>query len=125
MSIGYTIQSNSGGRGGRHADTYQRTLLASAAQTATGNSASQEFGDRRVARMTLDVTAEDTLTSLDVLLETSPTGLAGTWYTAGTYTQVTSAPANERIAVAIDRFVRISWTLVGTSVTFSVSGELV
>ena len=61
-------------------------------------------------------------TSLDVDIEDSPDD--SVWATLGSFTQLT-AVGSERIEVAagttVDRYIRASWTLVGTSATFAVA----
>lgn len=114
---GYTMAD------GRYAEVEPVTLAASAARTATGNGSGAELGDRRVARLKLDVTAASgTSPTLDVTIQTSRDGT--TWYTAGTFAQRTGI-ANESKVFAIDRHVRASWTIGGTtpSFTFSIIGE--
>lgn len=108
---------------GRYANVHPITPAASAARTANGNGSSIELGDRAVARLKLDVTAASgTSPTLDVTVQTSRDG--ATWYTAGTFTQRTGVASEEKV-FAIDRFVRASWTVGGTSpsFTFSVAGE--
>lgn len=108
---------------GRYADVEPITPAASAARTTTGNGSGIELGDRRVARLKLDVTAASgTSPTLDVTIQTSRDG--STWYTSGTFAQKTGV-SNESKVFAVDRFVRASWTIGGTtpSFTFSIIGE--
>lgn len=115
--MGYHMQS------GRYANVEDLILAPSAARTATGNGAAVELGDRTAVRLTLDVTAASgTGPTLDVTVQTSRDGV--TWYEAGTFTQATGA-GTQRKVFAVDRFVRGSWTVGGTtpSFTFSMLGE--
>lgn len=108
---------------GRYADVQPITPAASAARTVTGNDSAIELGDRGVARLKLDVTAASgTSPTLNVTIQTSRDGV--TWYTAGTFPQAT-AVSNESKVFAVDRFVRASWAIAGTSpsFTFSIVGE--
>ncbi len=93
--MGYPTKS------GRWADTVSLTLAASAARTATANG---------------------TTPTLDVVIQTSHDGT--TWRTAHTFTQAT-ATGTQRASFTVDRFVRASWTVDGTtpSFTFAVTGE--
>lgn len=119
--MGYNI--NSGKYAGQFADTRDLVLQPSAAQTATFNGAAFELGDRRVARLKLDVTAASgTTPTLDITVQISRDGV--TWYTSGTFAQKTGV-SNELKAFLLDRFVRIAATLGGTTpnFTFSVAGE--
>ena len=109
---------------GRYADTEPLVLKPLAAETASTEGPAVEVGDRRVARLTLNATADTAGTTLDVDVETSSDG--ETWYVAGSFTQVGAAtPASEQKLFMLDRFVRYNSTIVGTSYTYSVSGEAV
>jgi hypothetical protein len=111
---------------GRFVDSRDVTLHASAARTATGTgTVSEETGHRRTLALVLAITAATgTTPTLDVTVQTSRDG--STWYTAGTFTQAT-ATGTQRKVFALDRYVRVIWTIGGTtpSFTFSASGELV
>lgn len=111
---------------GTFVDSRDVTLHPSAARTATGNgTVSEETGRRRTLALVLAVTAAsgDTPT-LDVTVQTSRDG--STWYTAGAFTQATGT-GTQRKTFVLDRYVRVVWTIGGTtpSFTFSASGELV
>ena len=117
--MGYHMHS------GRFATTEDAKLAPSASRTASGNGSKLELGDKRVARLKLDVTsAAGTSPTLDVDIECSHDGV--NWYTSGSFAQAT-AVSNERQLFMLDRFVRAKWTLGGTSpdFTFSVEGEAV
>ncbi len=111
---------------GRHADTVPVTLHESAARIASGNGSSVELGDRGTLRLLLDVTAASgTLPSLAVDVQTSYDG--STWRPLGGFT-AKAGTGSERLSFpGGDRFVRCSYTISGTtpSFTFSVSGEAV
>lgn len=110
-------------KGGRWAATHALTLAASAARTATASGVAVEVGDKGTARVLLDVTARSgTTPTLDVVIQTSHDGTA--WRTAHTFTQATAA-GQQRASFTIDRFVRATWTVGGTtpSFTFSIKGE--
>ncbi len=116
--MGYTRKN------GRYADVEALILASLTTETADGNGSQEvELGDRRVVRMTLDVTASSgTSETLDVDIETSPDGV--NWYVAGSFAQATGV-TSERKTVAIDRYVRAAWDIGGTtpSFTFSLIGE--
>lgn len=104
---------------GRWANTRDLVLAESAARTVTGSGSAVEVGDRGVARLLMDVTAASgTSPTLNVTVETSHDGT--TWRSAGTFTQAT-AVGQQRAAFNIDRFVRASWTIGGTSPSFTLS----
>lgn len=113
---------------GRHMDVDDVELHPSGQETTNGSGASVEV-DRGVARLTLDVTAvgADADETLDVSVETSEDD--ATWREVGTFTQYTQPDGvgSERLSFAgLDRFVRVSWTVGGTTpeFTFEVSGEV-
>lgn len=117
--MGYATKS------GRWANTVDLPLAASAARTATGTGSAVEPGDRGVARLFLNVTAASgTSPTLNVTIQTSNDG--STWRSAGTFTQAT-AVSSQRATFNIDRYVRATWTIAGTtpSFTFSITGEAV
>lgn len=101
------------------------TPLASAARTTSGT---QELGDwpgnfDEVVGY-LNVSAIDTGTSLDVVYQVSPDD-GTTWFTHTSFTQVTTSTGTERKVFTRPAGVRarISYTIVGTSYTFSVHIE--
>lgn len=106
-------------------------VVTSAARTTTGNGSSIETGDRvEVRGLVLDVTAASgTGPSLTVNVQTSDDNTS--WRTLQSFTAVTAAPANQHLSVGgMDRYLRFSWTITGTtpSFTFSVGqlgGELI
>lgn len=106
---------------GRYADVQDLVLKGSGLESASTNGAAIETGDRRVARLKLDITV-DNGTSLDVVVQTSRDGV--TWYTSGAFTQQAGVASEQKLFL-LDRFVRYSSTIVGTSFTYSVSGETV
>ena len=117
--MGYSTKS------GRWANTVDLMLAASAARTANGNGNVAEPGDRGVARLTLNITAASgTSPTLNVTVQTSHDGV--TWRSAGSFTQATGVSV-QRATFNIDRFVRATWTVGGTtpSFTFSLTGEAV
>jgi len=111
---------------GRSADTLSLSLHDSATRTSTGNGSSYELGDRGVLRLLLDVTAASgTSPTLDIAVQTSYDG--STWRAVASFTQATTTGTERKSFSGCDRFVRITYTLGGTtpSFTFSVSGEAV
>lgn len=107
-------------------DTLDLTLAASAARAVTGSGDAVEVRDNRTVVATLDVdAASGTTPALDVTLETSADG--ATWRTLGTFAQKTAAGVERKSFPGADRFVRATWTIAGTtpSFTFSVVAEAV
>jgi len=102
------------------------TLAGSAARTANGSGSPYVMGARGTLRLTLAVTASSgTTPSLTVTVENSADG--STWYTAGTFAAKTTTATERKSFSGLDRFARVSWTITGTtpSFTFSVAGEAV
>lgn len=102
-------------RAGRSADTTPIYLQGSTTQTADGDGSAVETGDARTARLTLDATISGTDPTFDVTVEASPSGASGTWYTSGTFTQLT-ATGSARKSFLCDRFMRASWDIAGDDV---------
>ena len=117
--MGYPTKS------GRWAKTFDLPLAAAGARTASGNGNAIEVGDKGVARLRLNVTAASgTTPTLNVTIQTSHDGT--TWRSAGTFTQAT-AVSEQRATFNIDRFVRPTWAIGGTtpSFNFTITGEAV
>lgn len=99
------------------------TVVASAARTASGNSASlPDYGDDTTLRCQLDVTAvAGTAPTLDVVIEDT---LDGTnFHTLGSFTQRTATgvgtPLN--ITTPFSDTLRVRWTLGGAAPSFTFS----
>lgn len=99
----------------------RETALASAARTATGNSgALPGYGAANALRAQLNVTAASgTSPSLTVLIEDSVDDGA-TWNTVGTFAAKTAAGREViNITNPFGDQVRISWTITGTTPSFT------
>lgn len=97
------------------------TLQASAAQTASNNSASQSVGIRREMLLLLNVTAASgTSPTLNVKLQTTDDAGA-TWYDVpgGAFTQATTTGTQALALTAFGDTVRASSTIGGTSPSFT------
>lgn len=113
-----------------YTEGFSPAAIPSAARTTTGNGVAYETGDRTEVRgLVLDVTAASgTTPTLDVSVQTSDDNV--TWRTLASFGQKT-AVSNQHLSVAgLDRFMRFSWVIAGTtpSFTFSVGvlgGELI
>lgn len=102
------------------------TVVSSAARTANGTGGTIVAGDRDTLRLALAVTAASGGTpSLTVTVEHSGDGT--TWSTHSSFTAVTTTGTTRKVFGGVDRYVRATWTITGTtpSFTFSVTGELV
>lgn len=103
------------------------TLKASGATTATGTTTAQEV-DGGTIRLKLDVTAvSGTTPTMTVQLQTSSdNGNSDSWRNLGSaFTQATGVTSQYVSIGGVDRFVRASYTIGGTtpSFTWSLIGE--
>lgn len=118
--MGYMTTAN------RWADTLDVAIESASAKTITGVSAGVEIADRGVARLLLNVTAASgTTPTLNVTMQTSSDN--ATWRSLGTFAQKTAAGSERLSFNGLDKFVRASWVIAGTtpSFTFSISGDAV
>ena len=104
------------------------TVLASGTVTTTGNSGSVDVGGAGTLRAQVVVSAASgTTPSLTVTIQTShDAGATDPWRTAGAaYTALTAAGSSPWQTFPVDRFVRVSYAVSGTtpSFTFAVNGE--
>lgn len=110
---------------GQWADTVDYVAHASHAETVTGTTAAVEFGERRVARLkqTVSAVAGTSSPTLTTTVQTSSDGT--TWYTSGAFTAATANGSEQKLFL-LDRFVRLSYVISGTtpSFTFAVAGEV-
>jgi len=111
---------------GRYANTVPVTL-ATGTVSATGAQTSIELGDRNHLRLDLVITAQTgSSPTLDVAVQTSPDN--STWTTVASFAQQTGAATVHKLFGPIDRFVRVSETIGGTSspsFTRTITGEAV
>jgi hypothetical protein len=106
------------------------TLLASTALTASGQSTGMDVGGAGTLRCQVVVSAATgTTPSVTVTMQTShDNGVSDAWRTAGAaFTAITAAGSSPFQSFAVDRFVRVSYVVSGTSpsLTTSVVGEAV
>lgn len=106
------------------------TVLASGAVTATGQSAAVDVGGAGTLRTQVVVSAATgTSPSLTVTIQTShDAGATDAWRTAGAaYSAITAAGSSPWQSYAVDRYVRVSYVVSGTTpnITFAVTGEAV
>lgn len=108
------------------ADPLAIELAPAAARTASGSGTAADIGERRSAlKLVLDVTAASgAAPQLTVGIETSVTG-AGGWKSAGAFPMATGDGPVDLVVAGCRRFVRATWTISGTtpSFTFRLSGE--
>lgn len=106
-------------------DSLSITLHTSGEETDSGSGTAVDlYGDddveiRRFARVALLVSAIDA-TSLAVAVQTSADG--NTWSQIATFTSATATGREEILCGDCLRYVRVVWTLTGTSATFEVAG---
>lgn len=111
-----------------NAEIYGETvvLVPSGTRTTAGSGGTVATGSADTVRLTLAVTAASgTTPSTTVSVQHSSDGT--TWTTVGSFTAATGVTSERKTFGALDRYVRASWTMTGTtpSFTFSVLGELV
>lgn len=100
------------------------TPVASASRSASSNSGWLNCEEFSTLVLTLAVTV-DNFTTLDVVVETASDG-SGTNSRAADgspFSQVSGVATARKSFTGLDKFYRVAWTLVGTSGTWSVSGE--
>lgn len=107
------------------ADALAITLHADGAETANGSSVAVDIGAlRSCVKATLVVSAISAGASIEVAVETS-TSATGPWSRVGGFVALTIPKAVDCVVADCRRYVRVSWTLTGTtpSATFAASGE--
>jgi hypothetical protein len=110
---------------GRYADTLPITLV-SGTITATASSTGIELGDRNQLRLNLVISAASgTTPTIDVVVESSADNV--TFATVAAFSQQTAAGTTRKLFGPIDRFVRVTETITGTTPSFTrvISGEAV
>lgn len=122
----YTHMTFSAGpRVGQHYDEDDIILLASAARTTSGVSDTYEVGDKGTLRLDLDVTALSGSGTVHCQIETRALYGSGDWRVVDAFPVQSAAGSVRRTMAGCDRFVRVVYTIGGTSVTFSLTGEAV
>lgn len=99
------------------------TLLASAAQTASGVGASVDLGIRTGLQLDLITTAMTPGATLSVEVQTSKDGVA--WRSLASFSLQSAQGYQAKKIAGADRYVRAVWTISGAapSVTFSLAGQ--
>jgi hypothetical protein len=101
-------------------------LAPAAARTATGSGAAVDTGHHSTLHLLLDITAASgTSPTLTVSVEQSHDGT--TWRAHSSFAAATGATTERKNFGAIDRYARATWTIGGTtpSFTFSVTGAAI
>ena len=98
-------------------------LLASGARTASGEGVSTDLSNTKELIATLDVTAVGgTTPTLDVKLQHSPDGVK--WSDLGTaFAQKTGVAREVKVFTQYHRYVKVVYTIAGTSPSFTFSVE--
>lgn len=102
------------------------TLATSAAHSASGAGSSVDCDAKRVARVTLAVSAvSGTTPSLSCALETSDDQLS--WDSVGDFDAVSSVGSHDIYVGDLRKYLRARWTVAGAgaSFTFSVTGKVI
>lgn len=120
-----TMIFNYGPRAGQHYEQDDISLLISALRSASGVSDTYEVGDKGTLRLDLDVTAVSGSGTVHVQIETRALYGSGDWRVVDAFPVQSAAGSVRRTMSGCDRFVRAVYTIGGTSVTFSLTGEAV
>jgi hypothetical protein len=104
-------------------------LFQSLTETISGTSVGQETASHRTLSLLLAVSAASgTSPSLTLTVQTSnDDGNTDPWRNVGSFPAQTAAGSVRQSFAGLDRWVRLSWAITGTSpsFTFTTSGELV
>lgn len=95
-----------------------KTILSSATRSSSSTSNSFKIKTSSSIRLYIDVTAEVGTTTLDIIIQTSPDNVK--WYDAATVDQISATGQYTDTATVIGPYIRIKYTIAGTSFTFSV-----
>lgn len=120
-----TVIFSYGPLSGQHYEQDEITLLTSAARTASGVSDTYEVGDKGTLRLDLEVTAVSGGGTVHAQIETRKEYGSGDWRVVDAFPVQSAAGSVRRSMSGCDRFVRAVYTIGGTSVTFSLTGEAV
>ena len=120
-----TVIFSYGPLSGQHYEQDEITLLTSAARTASGVSNTYEVGDKGTLRLDLDVTAVSGGGTVHAQIETRKEYGSGDWRVVDAFPVQSAAGSVRRTMAGCDRIVRAVYTIGGTSVTFSLTGEAV
>ena len=98
--------------------TTPKLILSSATRTTSSNSNSFKIRSTNSVRLYVDVTAEVGTSTLDITIQTSPDNT--NWYDAVDMDQITATGQYTTTATVIGPYMRVKYTIAGTSFTFSV-----
>lgn len=125
---GFTMTTfNYGPRAGQLYEEDEVELLASGTRTASGTSEVYELGDKATLRLDFAVTeVSGTAPTLHAQVETRAAYGSGTWRVLDAF-EASAVGSERRVITGADRFVRVAYTLGGTtpSFTFSLTGNAV
>jgi len=97
------------------------TILSSGIKTAaTSQSSSFDVSSYTEGQVFVDVTVEASTSTLDITVQTSPDNV--TWYTHTAMSQITAIGQYRQAITNFGNYLRIYYTVGGTSFTFSVTG---
>lgn len=97
------------------------TFLASGTRTAaTGQSSGFDVSAYTEGQVLVNVTAEASTSTLDIIIETSDDD--STYYTHTTMSQITATGKVRQAIANVGKYVRLNYTVGGTSFTFAAVG---
>ena len=101
--------------------THVTTFFASGVRTAaTAQSSGFDVSAYHEGQILVDVTAESGVSTLDIIIETSDDN--STYYTHTTIAQISATGQTRQAITNFGKYVRINYTVGGTSFTFAVVG---
>jgi len=98
--------------------TSPKIILASATRSTSSTSNSFKIQTSSSIRLYVDVTAEAGASTLDIVIQTSPDN--SKWYDAVSMDQISATGQYTTTATVIGPYIRIKYTIAGTSFTFEV-----
>jgi hypothetical protein len=87
---------------------------------ATSQTSAFDVSSYSEGQIFVDVTVEGGTSTLDITVQTSPDNV--TWYTHTAMTQITATGQYRQAITNFGNYMRINYTVGGTSFTFSVTG---
>jgi hypothetical protein len=87
---------------------------------ATSQTSAFDVSSYNEGQIFVDVTVEAGTSTLDIIIQTSPDNV--TWYTHTTMSQITATGQTRQAITNFGNYIRIYYTVGGTSFTFSVTG---
>jgi hypothetical protein len=111
-----------GSAGGPYTLTFGGTLASTNVATLTSNAASLTSGS--TATITHNTSTAGVAPALNITVETASTS-TGSWTSVGTFSAASTVSTQHKVFGDLDEYVRLTYTITGGSLTFSVAGEII